>query len=80
MGKRQKRWLKLIRKLHKLPIFFLGGKSGKSQAGKMDLLCPLGQPKTIMKAGPEKAVRPATHTAILYFPTTRFEIVNFNLK
>ena len=25
MGKRQKHWLKLIRKLHKLPIFFLGG-------------------------------------------------------
>ena len=27
-----------------------------------------------------KTVRPATHTAILYFPTTRFKIVNFNLK
>ena len=25
MGKRQKRWLKLIRKLNKLPIFFLEG-------------------------------------------------------
>ena len=24
MGKRQKRWLKLIRKLHKLPSFSLG--------------------------------------------------------
>ena len=29
MGKRQKRWLKLIRKLHKLPIFFLEGGGGR---------------------------------------------------
>ena len=33
MGKRQKRWLKLIRKLHKLPIFFFGGGGGGIKVG-----------------------------------------------
>ena len=33
-----------------------------------------------MKAGPEKAVQLRIHTAVLYFPTTRLKIVNFNLK
>ena len=36
--------------------------------------------KVTMKAGPEKAVQPRIHTAVLYFPTTRLKIVNFNLK
>ena len=35
MGKRQKHWLKLIRKLYKLPIFFSGGiKVGNSKRAK----------------------------------------------
>ena len=31
-------------------------------------------------AGPEKAVRPCTHTVLLHFPRTRIEIVEFRLN